>query len=192
LNPFLERSVFLRSLNYLRVKHQFAARYSFFYPMLFSALTGVCFFMFTHQIDVYGVDGLLVKLTPFLAIIAPFFLASLAAVATFGGSESLDAPFDTAEPVTLIVVGEMGALDSLDVTPRHFLSLLFGYCCVVALNLFLFAIFVPQIAVGLSNLIGVNSSYVGWAGLFVFLFFFYQVILATLLGIYYLSDKIHR
>lgn len=184
--------MFLRSLNYLRVSHQYASRYSFVYPIVLASLTAFVLIVFSPSLNIYGANGLLAKLTPFLAVIAPFFLASLAAVATFSGPSFFDKPFDMADPVTLTVVGEMGALEAIEVTPRHFLSLLFGYCCVVSLNLFIFAIFVPQIAGGLANILGSFAPYVAWLGLLIFLSLFYQVILATLLGIYYLSDKIHR
>lgn len=160
--------------------------------MLSAFLTTLILFVFAPNLNVYGPEGLLTQLTPFLAVMAPFFLASLAAVSTFSGPSFFDKPFNMAEPVTLTVVGEMGALDPIDVTPRHFLSLLFGYCCVVALNLFIFAIFIPQVAGGIANLLSSYAEYVGWVGLLMFLFLFYQVVLATLLGIYYLSDKIHR
>jgi hypothetical protein len=160
--------------------------------MFFALLTTLVLIVFSPDLNVYGSNGLLAKLAPFLAVIAPFFLASLAAVSTFGGPSFFDQPFDMAEPVTLTVVGEMGALDAIDITPRHFLSLLFGYCCVVALTLFIFSIFIPEIAGGLANILGSYAAYFAWSGLIAFLFLFYQVILATLLGIYYLSDKIHR
>lgn len=174
------------------MKHQYASKYSFVYPIVLSVLTALVLFTLAPNLNVYGSDGLLVKLTPFLAVMAPFFLASLAAVSTFGGPDFFDEPFDMEEPVTLEVVGEMGALEPIEVTPRHFLSLLFGYCCVTTLALFIFSIFVPQVAVGLASLAGTFAPYVAWLGLIVFLFLFFQVILASLLGIYYLSDKIHR
>lgn len=160
--------------------------------MLFASITVLALIIFAPNMDIYGNSGIFVKLTPFLAVISPFFLAALAAVATFGGTKFFDEDFKMAEPVTLSVIGEMGALESINVKPRHFLSLLFGYCCVVALNLFIFSIFVPQIAGGLADLLGNSALYISWLGLLVFLFFFYQVIIATLLGIYFLSDKMHR
>lgn len=160
--------------------------------MLFASLTSVALIAFSPNLNIYGSEGLLVKLTPFLAVMAPFFLASLAAVSTFNGPEFFDQSFDMAEPVTLTVVGEMGALEPIEITLRHFLSLLFGYCCVITLALFVCSIFVPQIADGIAKIFGSTALYFSWLGLLIFLFLFFQVILATLLGIYYLSDKIHR
>lgn len=142
--------------------------------------------------NVYGSFGLLNQLSAFLAVFAPFFLASLAAVATFAGPDFLDESFQMSSDVELDIVGELGALQPMDVTPRHFLSLLFGYCCVIALGLFLLTILVPAIAPGVSDLFGTWATILGWLFLFLFLFLFFQIILLTLLGIYYLSDKIHR
>ena len=182
----------LRSLNFLRVKHQFVWRYNFSYPLLITVATTGLLWLLAPAINIYGASGLINDLTPFLAVFAPFFLASLAAVSTFSGPDFFDKPFEMEGDVTLTVVGEMGALEPMDVTPRHFLSLLFGYCCVVSLSLFMFTIMAPIIAVRVAEICGEYAELLGWFGLAVFLFLFFQVILSTLLGIYYLSDKIHR
>jgi len=190
--PFFERSVFLRALNFLRVRHPFALRYSFLYPLALTLLVGGAFFKFSPNVDVYGRDGLISQLSPFLAIFAPFFLAALAAVSTFQGANFLDAPFQMEGEVTLVIAGERGFPEAIKVTPRHFLSLLFGYCCVVSLTLFLLTIAVPLLSGGVSDYFAGWAAFVGWLGFGLFLFFFFQIILSTLLGVYYLSDKFHR
>lgn len=188
----MESSVFFRSLNFLRVRHPFALRYNFLYPLLLSCLTVAVLRFLAPNEAFFSSGGLITKFTPFLAVIAPFYIASLAAVSTFGGHAFIDSPFQMARPVTLLVIGKRGGWEQIDVTPRHFLSLLFGYCCIVALALFIASIFSPVLAGGISALSGGYGVAVKLSGGLVYLFFFFQMILATILGIYYLADRLHR
>lgn len=190
--PLLERSVFLRSLNFLRVKHQFAAVYTYWYPAIATGCTIGLLFFLARSINAYGPTGLLNQLSPFLAVFAPFFLAALAAIATFSGPAFMDESFQMASPVTLEFAGELGVIEPQDVTPRHFLSLLFGYCCVVSLALFLLSVLVPILAPNVAYMFGDYAELFGWVFLSLYLFLFFQIVLLTLLGIYYLSDKVHR
>lgn len=80
---------------------------------------------------------------PLVKASAPFFIAALAVVSTFAGPELFSEPFKMKEPVTLHVIGERGEPELKDVTPRHFLSLLLGYCCLLSLVPFLVSIFSP-------------------------------------------------
>jgi hypothetical protein len=192
MKAVFESSVFLRSLNFLRVSHPYALKYNLIYPSACAFATAFLFYVFVPSINVFGASGLLFKLSPFLAVIAPFFLASLAAVSTFKATEFFDLPFEMTEPVTLLIRGKRGGWTSKDVTPRYFLSLLFGYCCVVSLFLFLITIVAPIIAPKIAMMFGPYAEISGWLLLGVFLFLFYQMILSTLLGVYFLSDRIHR
>lgn len=190
--PFLERSVFLRTLNFLRVKHEFAAAYTYWYPAIATACTIGLLFFLVPSINAYGPTGLINQLSPFLAVFAPFFLAALAAIATFSGPKFIDESFQMTSDVTLKFAGELGVVEPQDVTPRHFLSLLFGYCCVVSLGLFLLSVLVPILAPKVAAMFGGYAEFSGWIFLSLYLFLFFQIILLTLLGIYYLSDKVHR
>jgi len=89
-------------------------------------------------------------------------------------------------------MGIGGDWEDIEVTPRHFLSMLFGYSTALSLLLLLFAIFSPVILAALQNIPPSYASYGLSAFLCVFLFFFSQLILGTLLGVYFLADKIHR
>lgn len=192
MTPLLERSVFLRTLNFLRIKHEFATAYTYWYPAIATACTVGMLYFLVPTIDAYSDAGLISQLSPFLAVFAPFFLAALAAIATFSGPKFLDQSFQMTSDVTLKYAGELGVIEPQDVTPRHFLSLLFGYCCVISLALFLLSVLVPILAPNVATIFGDYAELLGWAFLFLYLFLFFQIVLLTLLGIYYLSDKVHR
>ena len=188
----IEKTVFLRTLNYLRVSHGYAMRYNWIYPLLLGGVSALGILQLVTARSLFEDGGLVRSFTPVLSILAPFYIAALAAVATFSGNKSVDSPFDMSQPVLLKVIGDGGDWENIDITPRHFLSLLFGYCTLLSIFLLLFSIFAPFIARLVESLL-CNSPAFLLSGLFlVFNVLVSQLILGTLLGVYYLADRIHR
>lgn len=188
----LEHAVFFRSLNYLRVSHAYALRYNWIYPLAIGLIVSALIVRPDTAADLFAKDSLIVSFVPVLSILAPFYIAALAAVATFTGSNFVDKSFEMSQPVLLEVLGAGGDWEFIDVTPRHFLSLLFGYCTTISLLLLCVSIFAPFV------LAGVKAVASDWAGLclglivFAFLVLLAQLLVNTLLGVYYLSDRLHR
>lgn len=185
-------STLLRTLAFVRVKSPFATRYNIVYPGLLSAFSAALVFLAIDDISIFSRGGLLSSIVPFLSILAPFYVAALAAVSTFSGKPDFDEKFKMTEPVTLNIPGERGIPEEVEITQRHFLSLLFGYCCVVSLALLLFSIAVPVFtgAVSIASTDGLRI--IKSAAFLVYSFALFQVIILTLLAVYYLADKIHR
>ena len=188
----IEKTVFLRSLNYLRVSHGYALWYNWVYPLVLGGAIALGILQLVTATSLFEADGFVRSFTPVLSILVPFYIAALAAVATFSGNQSIDRPFEMSQPVLLKVIGDGGDWENIDVTPRHFLSLLFGYCTSLSILLLLVSIFAPFIA-KLAEI-----AFCDWASFLlstvfvVFAFLLSQLILGTLLGVYYLSDRIHR
>lgn len=188
---FIEKTVFLRTLNYIRIEHGYRKQFHFVIPSVLSALILLPIFIFASDPNIFGQGGLLAGFSQLLAILAPFFIASLAAVATFAANETFDKKFKMAEPVQLNVL-EKGKFKTRDISLRQFLSLLFGYCGVISLTLFLITLVGPIISSGLADFFGWWASCLGKIFFILFVFIFCHMITATLLGLYYLSDKMHR
>lgn len=187
----LEKHVFLRTLNYLRISHEYCVSFNVVFPSALTLFITLLLFFFGNDPNIYGKDGMLGGVASLLAILTPFYIASLAAVATFQGTGSFDEKFSMTKPVELKIL-ERGQWKVMHLTTRHFLSMLFGYCSMASLALFLFTILAPIIAGKLSELFGDFSNCVGWLGLTVFLFIFSHMLTTTILGMYFLSDRIHR
>lgn len=189
---FVEGTVFLRPLNYLRVRHPYALKYNWIYPLVLGSAISFGVLTLGTAADAFDDGGLILSLIPLLSILSPFYIAALAAVSTFSGNDAVDKPFQMRQPVLLSVIGSGGDWEDIEVTPRHFLSMLFGYSTALSLLLLLLAIFSPLVLAALQKL---PACYVGY-GLSVFLcgflFMFSQLVLGTLLGVYFLADKIHR
>ena len=141
--------------------------------------------------DIYGHSGLIAGFTQILGILAPFFIASLAAVATFAANELFDTKFQMVEALTLDRL-ERGQWRTRTLTVRQFLSLLFGYCGFVSLLLFLISLVAHVIAPGVSIVLGGLSPALGTIFFVLYLFAFFHMMTATVIGIYYLSDRMHR
>lgn len=152
----------------------------------------LCILQATTVASLYETDGFVRSFTPVLSILAPFYIAALAAVATFSGNKVVDRPFDMSQPVLLNVIGEGGDWENIDVTPRHFLSLLFGYCTSLSIFLLLFSIFSPFVAKLIETAASNWASFLLSAVFSVFAVLLSQLILGTLLGVYYLADRLHR
>lgn len=192
MKNWVESSVFFRALNYLRIRHPYALRYNAIYPAVATGVVAIPMILGGDIGEHFKTAGFIPSLIPVLSILAPFYIASLAAVSTFAGPEFFDEPFRMNKPVTLQITGSGGDWIQIDVTPRYFLSLLFGYCSVASIGLLILTIFSNLIAKACTNMPwGLESWALGML-LILFIFALCQLVLSTLLGIYYLADRIHR
>jgi hypothetical protein len=141
-------------------------------------------------VNIFGEDGVVSKFSQILAILAPFYIAALAAVSTFSASSKFDEQLRMAAPPRIYLL-DKGKWEERYLTLRHFLSMLFGYCAVVSFCLFFFTIFAPIVSEQLASA-GVGIKFGSEFIFFTFLFTLFHMITATLLGMYYLSDKMHR
>lgn len=186
-----ESSPFLRSLNFVRVRHPERMRYLLVYPFVFTLSVLLVLRIAAGSFFSIDVSKAIQPIIPMIAILLPFFIASLAATATFSGPKGFDEPFKMRHKVKLLISFRGGSKD-IDVTPRHFLSLLFSYISVLCLSL-LFAGAI-QSNIDLLSLLG-NHTWVALIKtifLLKFLIFLGQILVATGVVIYYLGDFIHR
>lgn len=195
LSRWIHESTFIRTLYYIKIRSPFAFRYNYVYPLATTALVLLAVHAGPIDISLWRDGGISTKLSPLLAVLFPFYVAALAAVSTFPGSSEIDKPFPPDSKgvcVTLAYPGRGGVVVPHKITQRHFLSLLFGYCCVLSVVLLLLSSISAPIAAGLK----VDNADARWwtsnISFAIYIFIFFQMITLTLLAIYYLSDKIHR
>ena len=188
---WIEKYILLRSLNYIRVSHRDAVAYNYIIPIIFSILliAPICFLV--PENNIYGVGGILSEFSSLLVILAPFYIVALAAVATFDGSPSFNEVMEGIKPPVLKVL-DRGQEKIMPLTMRHFLSLMFGYCSLLSLVLFLANVLVRYIAQNTNITDWIYAEYLGLSFFALYIFFLMQLITTTLLGLYFLSDKLHR
>lgn len=186
-----------RPLAYLRIRQgdsllKSKSVYDFVLPVVFGTITTFAYHLLPIRPDLLGEGGLLSQVVSLLQLLTAFFIAALAAVATFPG-KSLDERLSGGD--ARLSVWNNEAQDWIDkiLTRRQFISYLFGYLSLTSLLLFLCILFAqaiyPSLCVILPAIAAIGTEIV--VGLF-FWIAFWNVILTSLLGLYFLTERLQE
>jgi len=148
-------------------------------PLLFALAVTLLWRAKPDALPLLGQNGFISTVASFMQMLVGFYVAALAAVATFGSS-SLD------EDVLNM------KLDGNPIKRRDFLSYLFGYLAIVSLGLYVVMLFRLLLIWGLNSLPVAAVPAAALALVFAHQFVFWQMVFITLLGLHYLTDRIHR
>ncbi|WP_252106660.1 MULTISPECIES: hypothetical protein [unclassified Halomonas] len=177
-----------RPVSYLFIKHSDKYIYDWVVPSILLVTTSVLFFLLS--IDFFNLYLLVGKISTLLAALPGFFIAALAAVATFNRLD-IDKPMSKENPPKIETLINTQYKD-MPLSRRRFLCMLFSFLTVQSIFLS-FLGFIPESFVfydpSNSNVLihhGVSIAY-----FLVFFFFFFQLLTTTMHGLYYLGDKIH-
>ncbi|WP_243359343.1 hypothetical protein [Fundidesulfovibrio terrae] len=178
-----------RVVDYLRVTHESKYKYDFVAPLVLAIVMVALYVILPAKPKLVGADGLIVKINGLLQILPGFYIAALAAISTFNKS-NMDEPMTGTPP--RLVTHYRNKPEQL--SRRRFLCLMFGYLSALSI-----------IICGLSSVVdvGVNNlkifildenvfAYVKLVFMFIFSFMISNLFVTTFLGLYYLSDRIHR
>lgn len=158
-------------------------------PLLASTLVALVIYFAEADLSVFGDEGLISDLTAFVQSLPGFFIAALAAVATFN-RDDLDTLLPAPTP-TMVVV-KRGRTNRLELTRRRFLCALFSFLTAQSLVVTVVGVF----AVNLASWVLDVAPHDAWIALKVFGGFLFFLLLAqllsvTCLGLYYLGDRLH-
>jgi hypothetical protein len=178
------------SLLYLKIENSYLRTFSFYVPIILTFVFIVAYLSFPIKLNIFGDKGLVDSVNSFLSILTGFFVASLAAVATFQ-NENLDKQIQGKKATLEYVRGRKSIVEEL--TRRRFLCLLFGYCSLISFLLSVFGIFSRLFKDNVKLVIGTNfHSVTVVIFLAIYIFFFFNLMITTFLGLNYLTDRIHR
>lgn len=144
-------------------------------PMLLTAPTVAV--LFSLNASLLHDPGLVPMLNGMLQVLFAFFVAALAAVATFP-SRAMGQP-----AIGLTLGGRTLAR-------RQFLCYLFGYLSVLSLFLYLAGVAAILAHAWLAKFGAV--AWLRWGAAAVYCFVFWNMVTVTLLGLHYLVDRVHR
>ncbi len=180
----------LKPLDYLRVQAIEKRRYDFFYPLIAGFCITALLFFSPIEVQIFGNSGLIDLIIGILQILTGFYIASLAAVATFN-KEGMDELMSGKPPKLLIWL--RGTTVIIELTRRRFLSLLFGYLAFLSISMYFLGGAANLIAPGIINLIpSFLHICTKWFFILIYLTVTSNLIVTTLLGLYYMCDRIHR
>lgn len=168
--------------SYLRIQHEDKWIYDWLVPLILSAGTLAVYYFFIPVASVVSEGGVISSITDFIANLPGFFIAALAAVATFN-KHDIDELMANAPKIHIMHHGNSMLVE---MTRRRFLCVLFSYLTAVSVLI----VMVTRIAL---NLVIPNECWlvVSWFGISIFTYAVWQMIVATLLGLYYLGERLH-
>lgn len=136
--------------------------------------------------------GVVSLILSFIQSLPGFYIAALAAIATFGRpdiDEILPAP------TPKVLIRYRGVDNLVDLTRRRFLAMLFAFLTAESIVVIVLSIFIVSYAGGLVSFyrFGLDlRSFVVLAVSFVYFLIFFQMIVTTFWGLYYLGYKLHE
>ncbi len=171
----------LKPLKYLQIKHSQKRWIDFYIPIILAIIATIAICSSPVPIKLIGKDGLIGLVNGLLQMLIGFFVASLAAVATFQ-RKGLDED----------MVGDAPTLDGKNVKRRQFICYMFGYLAFMSLLLY-FGSGIFELSMGsLKLVIGDIFPTVKVGLIFLYMSLFINIILTTLLSLYYLTDRLVR
>lgn len=178
-----------RPFAYLTVKHPsgFPRWVNWLLPGLFSLVLSMLAWRFDVQVNLLGEKGLLERLLEFIQTLAGFYIAALAAVASFN-SPHLDKVMPS--PAPTMKVKYNGVLQPVEATRRRFLSGMFAYLTALSFLFALLAIAALTLAAPIGALLPANYlQHLYPLALFAILFPVSQMTAVTFWGLFYLGER---
>jgi len=181
--------VIVSPLAYLHIKHPSKWVLDWLYPVIFAVLSSVLLWEFGRPGLIAGQSGLLDRLILVCSILPGFYIAALAAIATFNRPD-IDEVMPDPTPTLKVEIG--GRPNVIDLTRRRFLAYLFAFLCWESIALLITCVFTGIVAAELMVAMGSYAFIAKYAFLFLLLLLFWQLVFATCLGLYYLGDRLNR
>jgi energy-converting hydrogenase Eha subunit A len=184
-------ALLLRPLLYLRVKHDSSTLpwMNWGVPTLAAAALTVGFAVAAPTVNAFHAGGVFERMLGFLQSLPGFYLAALAAVATFN-SPHLDSPMPGVPPKASIVYH--GQLVEVELSRRRFLSLMFSYLTALSFAITLaLVLLLPIVDPVRDALHAATVPALRAAIAAVLLIFVSQLLVITLWGLYYLGERMH-
>jgi len=176
-----------RPISYVFIRHNDKYLYDWALPTLLAllVLSSLGFWVDDWAATFRLVDGI----ADFVQSLPGFFIAALAAIATFNRAD-IDKTMDGRDPPSIHTRINNNIID-VKLTRRRFLCLLFSYLTVESFIISILGI--ASVSIGFldesNNL--VHSIYVTWLFVSVFVFLSCQMLISTLHGLYYLAERVH-
>lgn len=171
----------LAPFRYLSIQHGHKTRLDWIWPGVLTVITVAVFCSLPVQPPLLGDHGVLQGVHDLIVLFSAFFVVALAAVATFAPG-SLDELMHGTPPL----------LHERELTRRQFVCYLFGYLAVLSFLLFL-AIVGAQIVVPSLHVI-LSPALFSWLKLIagtVFTLAFWNMMITTMLGVYFLIERVN-
>jgi hypothetical protein len=178
-------SVLLTPFGYVRIEFQSRAYFNLYLPLLCAGLCWLLLWFAGAKAPFSSNVGLLAHFTLPFATLVGFYIAALAAVASFQ-SASLDKPLKGKAAYVEVWSNRAQKMVKQELTRRQFVVALFGYLAAVSM---VFIVVGGLIKLLQSSRESLFTPTVEYLLTFVGLVIVWNVVCVTLLGIYFLADR---
>lgn len=189
---------FTRPLAFRQIKHPVLRTINLFLPLSITVVLVLAYIGLPVRPALFGAGSVTGHLLSVLVILPGFFIAALAAVATFQRSE-LDEEMPTPAPTLEMRTGDQWA--PVELTHRMFLCHLFAYLTVLSFGAIAIGVVGDLVRPSVEYCIGLIDNVV-WACrlngvlaiayLTAFMWVSSNLVVVTLYGLYFLVERIHR
>lgn len=184
--------ILLRPFSFLFIKHDELRRAMINGSLYLSIFATIVIFSVPVTPIIFGKDGFISAISSVFNALPGFFIAALAAVATFNRPELDQVMPDPAPQLKLMTQGRR---DFVKLTTRMFLSFLFAYLTAITFLGMAFFIFVEIMRPSALYILSERPILKFPLKIFITFFvnvFIFNIVITTLVGIYFLAERIHR
>ena len=182
----------IRPFSYLSIEHKQKWVVDWLYPLILAMATSAIIFTLKGQgkLVLYADGALIAKILGFVQSLPGFYIAALAAVATFNKTD-IDKTMPAPAPKLDIVV--QGKKVEIEMTRRRFLCSMFAFLTAESLVLIVLAIFGQSISEPIKAISSEKFHFwISISFLFIFMFVFWQMLITSFWGLFYLGDRLHQ
>lgn len=182
----------LKPFGYLAIQHPYKWVVDWLYPSLMAIISIALILQFSDIAKLVEPNGMIAMLLSFIQSLPGFYIAALAAIATFG---RLDIDDILPEPTPKVVIKLRGRENIIDLTRRRFLAMLFAFLTGESIAIVVYCIALISFGSSVNGYTYANNAvghYLYIVSIFLLFIFVYQMILATFWGLYYLGYKLQE
>lgn len=177
---------------YLAIQHPTKRFVDWVIPSFLSVLATVFIVLLKGNVNFFGNGGVVSLVLGYVQNLPGFYIAALAAIATFARPD-IDVLMPGDPPPRIRSEDNRGVTNLIELTRRRFLSLLFSFLTIECIILTFLSIAMVSGAPALSAVIGgLLHTILFWAAVFIYFLVLFQLLIATLWGLYYLGERIHQ
>jgi hypothetical protein len=182
----------LRPMSYLSISHQMKWKVDWLYPLVAAFMSTAVLLIARRYgpVPVFGDSGIYGKILSFTQNLPGFYIAALAAIATFNRS---DIDKIMPEPAPSIDITRLGKSENIKLTRRRFLSSMFAFLTAESILIVVLCMAAQELAPTLKSVISLRAQeYATSVALLVLLTLFWQMLITSFWGLFYLGDKLHQ
>lgn len=181
-----------RPFSYLQIQHPAKLKVDWIYPAFLSALSVIVILTFRSYaaINIFDKDGLIASILGFVQNLPGFYIAALAAIATFN---KVDIDHTMPDPAPTLYIRYQGKSVKIELTRRRFLCSMFAF--LTAENIFLVALSILSTTFSQASKALLSTTlHLPISAVFLLIYFvlLWQMIVTTFWGLFYLGDKLHQ